>query len=190
MATTPVFFPDARRFRAWLRQHHRTGTEIVLRLAKAHIAHTGVTYAEALDEALCYGWIDGIRRRFDADTFTVRFTPRRAKSIWSQVNVRHAERLIQQKRMTKSGLTAFGTPDARPLYEHQRNESVLIAADQLRFRADRAAWTYFAGETPSYRRGCLAWLADAKRAETREKRMRILIECSARGVRIPGYPAR
>lgn len=190
MATTPVFFPDARAFRAWLRQHHRTAAEIVVRLAKAHVAHTGVTYAHALDEALCHGWIDGIRRRFDADTFTVRFTPRRAKSIWSQVNVRHAERLIQAKRMTKAGLAAFGTPAARPVYAHQRNERVLTAAHERRLRAEGPAWTYFAGETPSYRRGCLAWLADAKRVETREKRMRVLVECSARGARIPGYPAR
>lgn len=190
MVITPVFFPDARAFRAWLRQHHRTGTEIVLRLAKAHVAHTGVTYGQALDEALCYGWIDGIRRGLDADTFTVRFTPRRPSSRWSQVNVRHAERLIQQKRMTRAGLAAFGTPATRPLYAHQGDEHHLTAAVERRLRTNRRAWRYFADETPSYRRGCLAWLADAKRAETRDKRLRVLIECSARGVRIPGYPAR
>jgi uncharacterized protein YdeI (YjbR/CyaY-like superfamily) len=189
MATTPVFFPDARAWRTWLRQHHATATELVLRLAKVHVAHVGLTYAEALDEALCFGWIDGITRGVDADTFAVRFTPRRPRSAWSQPNVQRVQRLTRQKRMTKAGLGAFSARDESRGRDAQ-GRGALSSADVRRFRAEPKAWAYFQGETPSYRRGCLAWLADAKRAETRERRLLVLIECSGKGGRIPLYPAR
>ena len=103
----PTFFRNAAAFRAWLRVNHKTATEITLRLVKNHAADTGMTYPEALDEALCYGWIDGVRRSFDADSYTQRFSPRRKGSVWSGVNIGHVGRLIAAKRMTKAGLAEF-----------------------------------------------------------------------------------
>src|SRR5262245_45354410 len=99
-------FPSQAAFRAWLARHHASETELLLRCYRVHAASRGVTYKEALDEALCHGWIDGIRRSVDGDSFSVRFTPRKKGSIWSLVNVRHVERLLAAKRMAPAGVAA------------------------------------------------------------------------------------
>src|SRR5260370_1060901 len=108
-----VAFRTPAAFRAWLKAHHKAATELVVRLDKTHAADPGLTYAQALDEALCFGWIDGVRRRVDADSFSVRFAPRRPRSIWSLVNIAHVRRLIKAGRMTKPGLAAFEARDER-----------------------------------------------------------------------------
>jgi len=174
-------------FRAWLRKHHRSETAIVLRLAKVHAAGTGITYKEALDEALCFGWIDGVRRALDADSFSIRFTPRKHRSIWSRVNVAHVERLIREKRMTRAGLAAFeARTDGRTgIYAFEQPATELPAPYRVQFRKRRAAWTYFRQEAPWYRRTCIHWVTSAKREETRLRRLGILIACSGDGVRIP-----
>jgi uncharacterized protein YdeI (YjbR/CyaY-like superfamily) len=174
-------------WRAWLRRHHGTATELVLRCAKVHVAHLGVTYAQALDEALCYGWIDGIRRGLDGEGFSVRFTPRKAKSTWSRVNVAHVERLTREGRMTTAGLAAFAArTDARTgVYTFEREPTALPAAYARALRANAAAWAYFQRRTPWYRRTCAAWVMSAKREETRERRLATLIDSSARGTHIP-----
>lgn len=181
---TPAFFRTAAAFRAWLRANHKTASEITLRLVKNHAADTGVTYPEALDEALCYGWIDGVRRRHDADSYTQRFTPRRKGSIWSRVNVGHVERLIRQRRMTRAGLVEFEKRHDGPTYSYER-QAVLLPAEEARFRRHAKAWKDFSGRRPSYQRACLHWVTSARRDETRARRLRILIECSAAGAPIP-----
>lgn len=160
---------------------------LVLRLAKKHAAGTGITYPEALDEALCFGWIDGIRRRIDADSFSVRFTPRKPKSIWSRVNVAHVERLIRQERMTKAGLAAFEarTDNRTGTYSFENRPAELPAAFRTQFKQNRGAWKYFQGEAPYYRRTATYWVLSAKREPTRLRRLAILIACSAEGTRIP-----
>jgi uncharacterized protein YdeI (YjbR/CyaY-like superfamily) len=187
-ASTPIKFPNAKAFRAWLRHHHGTASEIVLRLVKNHVAHMGVTYPEALDEALCYGWIDGVRRAYDADTYTQRFTPRRPKSVWSEVNVGHVRRLVAEKRMTKVGLAAFQARDEVRSYAARRDGAALSAADARRLRANPQAWQFFSSQPPFYRRACMQWLSDAKREQTRERRVTTLTECCRDGRRIPGFP--
>jgi uncharacterized protein YdeI (YjbR/CyaY-like superfamily) len=174
-------------FRAWLRTHHRSETALVLRIAKKHATGSGIGYAEALDEALCFGWIDGIRRRIDADSFSVRFTPRKPKSIWSRVNVAHVERLIRRKRMTKAGLAVFEarTDHRTGIYSFENRPAELPAAFRAQFKQHRAAWKYFQGEAPSYRRTATYWVMSAKQEPTRLRRLGILIACSANGVRIP-----
>jgi uncharacterized protein YdeI (YjbR/CyaY-like superfamily) len=107
----PRAFRSPAAFRAWLESNHRTATALVVRLYKVAFAHRGITYPQALDEALCFGWIDGIRRGLDAESFSVRFTPRKARSIWSRVNVAHVERLTRDGRMTAAGLGAFAARD-------------------------------------------------------------------------------
>jgi uncharacterized protein YdeI (YjbR/CyaY-like superfamily) len=182
-----VKFANAKALRGWFRQHHRTESEIVLRLVKNHVAHTGVTYPEALDEALCYGWIDGVRRALDADTYTQRFTPRRPTSVWSEVNIGHARRLIAEKRMTKAGLSAFNARGEVRSYAARRDGATLLPSHERRLRASSAAWRYFSRQAPYYRRGCMQWLSDAVRDETRERRLVLLIQCSEQGRRIPGF---
>ena len=174
-------------FRSWLRKHHRSETAIVLRLAKVHAAGTGITYKEALDEALCFGWIDGIRRALDADSFSVRFTPRKPRSIWSRVNVAHMERLIAAKRVTKAGLAAFEarTAGRTGVYSFEQRATALAPAYRREFERQRAAWRHFQQEAPWYRRTSSHWVMSAKRETTRRRRLETLIACSAEGVRIP-----
>lgn len=185
--TPPVHFPSAAAFRAWLRRHHRTETAIVLRLAKRHAADTGIGYAEALDEALCVGWIDGIRRALDADSFTVRFTPRKPRSIWSKVNVGHMERLMAANRVTAAGMAAFEarTAGRTGVYAFEQRAPELAAAYRRAFQRRRAAWAHFQGEAPWYRRTSSHWVMSAKREATRLRRLDTLIACSEAGTRIP-----
>jgi uncharacterized protein YdeI (YjbR/CyaY-like superfamily) len=180
-------FPTPAAFRAWLRKHHRTESALVLRIAKKHAAATGITYAAALDEALCFGWIDGIRRSLDADSFSVRFTPRKPRSIWSRVNVAHVERLIASKRMTRAGLAAFKarTADRTGIYAFEQEAGELPPAYRTQFESQKAAWRSFQGEAPSYRRTSTHWVMRAKQEATRLRRLGILIACSAVGTRIP-----
>ena len=173
--------------RAWLAKNHQRATELLLRCFKTHATHKGVTYAQALDEALCYGWIDGVRRSVDEASFSVRFTPRRPRSTWSRVNVAHAKRLMRQGRMAKPGLVAFEAREEERtgLYSFERNAMKLAPAHARRFRADQAAWAYFESEAPWYRRTSIFWIMSAKKEETRVKRLETLIACSSRGVRVP-----
>jgi uncharacterized protein YdeI (YjbR/CyaY-like superfamily) len=155
----------------------------VLRIARNHAAHTGITYAQALDEALCVGWIDGVRRSLDGDSYSIRFTPRQPRSIWSNVNLRHAERLIGERRMTAAGLAAFQARDpARTgIYSFERQTAELSPAHGRRFRAVKPAWAWFQQQAPWYRRTATHWVTSAKREETRRRRLEALIACSARG---------
>ncbi len=187
MDSSPAHFPNAAAFRAWLRTHHRTATHLVVRIARNHAAHQGVTYAQALEEALCFGWIDGVRRSLDRDSFSIRFSPRKPRSIWSRVNVRHAKRLVAAGRMTGAGLKAFEARDeARTgVYSFERQPATLAPMYQALFRKKKKAWKYFQEEAPWYRRTSIHWVMSARREETREKRLATLMACSAKGERIP-----
>lgn len=174
-------------FRNWLERHHDTEDELVVRLFKAHASDQGLGYAEALDEALCFGWIDGVRRSLDAVSYTIRFTPRRKRSIWSLVNVRHVERLIQSGRMAKAGLAAFEAREASRtgIYSFEQRPTELAPEYRKTFEAERKAWQDFRSRAPGYQRTSTFWVMSAKREDTRRKRLRVLIDCSARGERIP-----
>ena len=184
MALTSFRTPAA--FRAWLAHHHATAEELVLRCFKIHAADQGVTYAQVLDEALCFGWIDGVRRRVDEDSFSVRFTPRQPRSIWSHVNIGHAERLTKAGRMRKPGLAAFEarTEERTGVYSFER-QATLAPAYAKHFRAHAAAWEYYQSQAPWYRRTTTHWIMSAKREDTRAKRLASLIDRSARGTTIP-----
>jgi uncharacterized protein YdeI (YjbR/CyaY-like superfamily) len=187
VGVSPRGFRNAAAFRAWLQKHHATACEIVVRLRRVHAADRGITYPEALDEALCHGWIDGVRRPFDADSFTVRFSPRRPRSTWSLVNVRHARRLIAAGRMTGAGLAAFQARDDKRtgVYSFEQRITELTPADRKTFQAHAPAWAYFQSRPPWYRRTSTHWVMSATRDKTRAKRLSTLIDCSARGVPIP-----
>ena len=188
MATVePAVFRSPAFFRSWLKKNHASTSALIVRIFRNHAAHAGTTYAQALDEALCFGWIDGVRRSFDKDSFTIRFSPRRPGSIWSLVNVTHAQRLIKEGRMAKPGLVAFQARDRKRtgVYSFEQGPSELSAAHVRKFRAEKKAWEFFQGQAPWYRRTSAYWVMSAKREETREKRLGILIACSGRGEPIP-----
>ena len=159
-----------------------------MRCARTHAAEQGVTYLEAVDEALCFGWIDGVRRRVDADSFSVRFTPRKPGSKWSAVNIRKATALVEAGRMRPAGKAAFEARKGRAStrrYSYESKPEALDPAMERTFRRDRKAWAFFQSQPPSYRRTSIFWVMEARRAETRERRFEILRRCSADGERIP-----
>jgi uncharacterized protein YdeI (YjbR/CyaY-like superfamily) len=185
-ARAPTAFRSQAAFRRWLAKHHASAPELLVRLFKTHAAHRGLTYPQALDEALCYGWIDGVRQRFDAESFTIRFTPRKPRSTWSRVNVAHVERLIAAGRMAKPGLAAYAARDEQRtgLYSFERQAMALAPAYTRAFRGDAGAWAFFQAQPPWYRRTTTHWVMSAKREVTREKRLAQLVACSARRARI------
>ncbi|HWA87572.1 MAG TPA: YdeI/OmpD-associated family protein [Opitutus sp.] len=180
-------FASAADFRAWLERHHATTPALVVAFFLTSSGRGGLTYAGALDEALCFGWIDGVRRRIDADRFTIRFTPRKRGSIWSLVNVRHVERLTKAGRMHAAGLAAFAARDPRKtgIYSFENRPQDFPPALKRFFRAaHRGAWDFFQTQPPGYRRTAIWWVISAKQDATRSRRLAQLIADSAAGRRL------
>jgi uncharacterized protein YdeI (YjbR/CyaY-like superfamily) len=182
----PKAFATAAAFRAWLEDHHATERELIIRLYKNHARSRGLGYAEALDVALCFGWIDGVRRALDEDSFTQRFTPRRAGSVWSAVNIKRATELDARGLLREAGRAAFQARQqgAAP-YSFESKDVTLAPALVRRFKANRPAWEFYRQQPPGYRRTSTFWVMSAKQEETRGRRLDVLIRCSARGERIP-----
>jgi uncharacterized protein YdeI (YjbR/CyaY-like superfamily) len=181
-ARTKAFSGPAE-FRAWLEKHHATASELFVRCAKAHVK-TGLTYRQALDEALCLGWIDGVRHSVDAASFSQRFSPRKPRSAWSTVNIKRFRELQAERRVTPAGLRAFET-GVKSQYSFESRPSALSPAYRRRFRSHTRAWAFFEALPPGYRRTCCFWVMSAKQPETRERRLDVLIARSARGEGVP-----
>ena len=182
MQTT--FFATPAEFRSWLERHHADRSELLVGFHKKGSGRPSITWPEAVDEALCFGWIDGVRRSLGPDAYTIRFSPRQARSTWSAVNVRRAGELIAEGRMTAAGLAAFEarSGDRTGIYSYeQRRQAELEPAQEERFRAAGEAWEWFQARPPSYRRAAIHWVVSAKRPETRERRLQALIDDSAAG---------
>lgn len=180
-----VFFKNAAEWRGWLEQNHDKAPEIMIGLVKVGSGLVGINYRQALDEALCYGWIDGVRYSIDDRRWMIRFTPRKAGSHWSTVNRRRIAELKSEGRMAEPGLRVFQGRDRsrQEIYSYE-NRPTLERADEERFKADKAAWESFSAMPPSYRKSAIWWVVSAKRPETRERRLSTLIEDSAAGLRI------
>jgi uncharacterized protein YdeI (YjbR/CyaY-like superfamily) len=187
----PIFFKNPGAFRRWLEKHHGTKSEVWLGFYKVSVKKRGISYKESVDEALCFGWIDGVRRSLDAERYIQRFTPRTARSYWSAVNTKRAHELIGEGRMHPAGQAAFERRDAAATarYSFEREAAELSPADLTRFKQDKKAWTYFESEAPWYRRVAVHYVVSAKREETRERRMATLIEASRLGSRIGAVPS-
>lgn len=178
------FFADAAAWRRWLEAHHTAATELWVGFHKTASGRPSITWPEAVDGALCFGWIDGVRKRIDEASYKIRFTPRKPRSIWSSVNVRRAEALSAAGLMTPAGLRALEarSPERSGIYAYeQRTESTLAAADEERFRANRPAWDFFQSRPPSYQRTAIWWVVSAKQEATRQRRLATLIADSAEG---------
>jgi uncharacterized protein YdeI (YjbR/CyaY-like superfamily) len=181
----PTFFPSAAAFRAWLRKHHATSTELWVGYWKKATGKPSMTWSESVDEALCYGWIDGLRRSVDREGYAIRFTPRKPGSGWSAVNLAKMKALKEAERMTAAGLRAFHASDHRKSgYAVKDHRKDFDAAALVRFKLRRKAWAYFQKQPPGYRRVATYWVMSAKRAETRERRLSVLIADSAAGMRL------
>ncbi|HET9983341.1 MAG TPA: YdeI/OmpD-associated family protein [Longimicrobiales bacterium] len=183
---TPTFFATPAEFRAWLERNHDTVRELLVGFYKKGSGRPSITWPESVDEALCFGWIDGVRKSIDAESYTIRFTPRKAGSIWSAMNTKRAAELIELGRMRPAGLAAFEKRDERKTnrYSFEREHVELDAAQQERFRANARAWAFFQAQAPSYRKVATWWVVSAQREATREKRLATLIADSEAGRRI------
>lgn len=185
----PRFFKSSKEFGAWLSKNHGKETELWVGLYKKHAAHRGMTYLEAVDEALCWGWIDGLMRSVDGDRMMQRFTPRKPKSIWSLVNVGKVERLTAAGRMRSPGIAAYDKrdPDRTGIYSFEKAEAAFTAAQTRQFKRTAGAWKWFAAQTPSYRHVATHWVIAAKREETRVRRMEQLITHCREGKKLPQF---
>ena len=173
-------------FRGWLERRHDREAELLVRCFKVHAADRGLTYSQAVDDALCWGWIDGVRRSLDADSFSVRFSPRKAGSVWSAVNIRRAKTLLAAGRLAAPGKAAFeARRSAKGVYSFESKPTDLPAAMKRRFRSHADAFRFWSAQPPGYRRTVAFWVLSAKQEATRERRLGVVIACSARAQRIP-----
>ncbi|GAA1517233.1 uncharacterized protein YdeI (YjbR/CyaY-like superfamily) [Agromyces terreus] len=178
-----VFFADAAEFRAWLEANHDTAAELWMGLFKKHVEPQGLTWADAVPEALCFGWIDSVSQRIDDDARRQRWSPRKSTSIWSAVNIAHVERLVAEGRMRPPGLAAYERrrADRSGVYSHENDERQLPDEAVARLEADAAASAFWLAATPTYRRVVTHWMLSAKQEATRERRLVQLIDDSAAG---------
>lgn len=183
-STTPVFFPAPAEFRTWLEMNHETAPELWVGYHKKDSRKPSITWPESVDEALCFGWIDGLRKSIDATSYMIRFTPRTPRSTWSAVNISRVAELTQLGRMQPAGLKAFAerAEDRSGVYSYEnRKQAQLDEADEQRFRANREAWGFFQAQPAGYRSTAIWWVVSAKKEETRQSRLDRLIDDSAHG---------
>ena len=182
-------FRTAAEFREWLERHHDTIDHVWIGYYRKRVAKSAMTYGEAVEEALCQGWIDGITYRMDDEVIATRFTPRRPTSGWSATNIARVATLRAAGRMRPPGIRAFEERDRRKdgVYSYEQPPAQLPEAWIARFQADPAAWSYWEAETPSYRRTAAYWATSAKREETRERRFATLVADSAAGRRVKPF---
>jgi uncharacterized protein YdeI (YjbR/CyaY-like superfamily) len=179
----PMFFSTPAEWRRWLEKNHSRREEVLVGFYKKDSGRPSITWREAVDAALCFGWIDGIRRRIDDLSYSIRFTPRKPRSIWSAVNIKRVEQLVREGLMHPAGSAAFEArePARSAVYSFEQKDIAFEAAQERQFRANREAWKFFASQAPWYRRAATWWVAGAKREATRERRLATLIEDSAQG---------
>ncbi len=186
-ANSPIFFAGSDDFRGWLEKHHQTITEQWVGFHRKSSGRVSITWPEAVDEALCFGWIDGLRKTIDTGSYKIRFTPRRLSSIWSAINIARMTELILEGRVRLAGMTAFQkrTPAKSHIYSYEnRKTAILSSAATKLFRTESAAWKFFQQQSKSYRQTAIWWVVSAKRPQTRENRLQRLIASSKAGRRL------
>lgn len=184
----PTFFPTPSDFRQWLDANHKSETELWVGYYKKATGKPSMTWPESVDEALCYGWIDGLRKSIDDEAYMIRFTPRRPISHWSDVNIRRFNALKKEGSIQPAGLAAFKKrkeKNSRRASHEQKKPIKLDKTYEDELKANKKAWTFFQSLSPSIRKQCKWWIISAKQEKTRQKRLRILIESSEAGEKIP-----
>jgi uncharacterized protein YdeI (YjbR/CyaY-like superfamily) len=181
----PRFFKTPADFRAWMEKHHAVTIELWVGFYKKSSGKAGISYQEGVDAGLCYGWIDGIKKRVDEDSYMHRFTPRRARSIWSNVNTRRMAELIEDGLVAPPGLRTFQARDEKRsgVYTYENRTQPLGPAQEKLFRANKKAWEFFRAQPPGYQKLVTRWIMSAKKEETQNKRLQMMIDASAKGTR-------
>jgi uncharacterized protein YdeI (YjbR/CyaY-like superfamily) len=183
--TTPTFVPTEAAFRAWLEAHHESAPELLVGFWKKASGRPSIDWPQARDQALCFGWIDGVRKSLGAESYAIRFTPRRRGSIWSRVNIARFEALRAAGLMTPAGARAFADETARTgVYAYENAQAELSRAETALFRGNKAAWADWEQRPAGYRKVALHWVTSAKKAETRARRLATLIADSEQGRKI------
>jgi uncharacterized protein YdeI (YjbR/CyaY-like superfamily) len=182
----PKFFRTATDFGTWLGKNHATATELWVGFYKKDSRKPSITWPESVDQALCFGWIDGIRKRVDGISYQIRFTPRRRGSIWSAINIKRAEELVRQKQMRPAGIKAFAAriENKSGIYSYEQRSTELQQPYAKLLKKNKAAWNFFRTQSPSYRKIIGWWIITAKKEETRMARLTKLISESAKGKRL------
>ena len=184
----PTYFPTEADFRDWLKANYETAPELLVGFWKKGSGKPSIDWPQARDQALCFGWIDGVRRSLGEEAYTIRFTPRRKGSIWSKVNVDRFDALKAAGQMTPAGEAAYERDKHRSgVYSYEKPVASLTAEEEALFRKNRPAWADWDKRPAGYRRSALGWITSAKRPETRAKRLAELITVSAEGRRLPQY---
>lgn len=180
------FFKTQPAFRKWLAANHAKSKELWVGFYKKNSGKPSITWPESVDEALCFGWIDGIRKSIDEESYQIRFTPRKPGSIWSAVNIRNAEKLIEQKRMEPAGLKTYQArkENRSGIYSYEQRSPELVEPYLSKLKRNKTAWKFFQAQPPYYRKTMNWWVTSAKQEETRLKRLHKLIEESAQGRRM------
>jgi uncharacterized protein YdeI (YjbR/CyaY-like superfamily) len=183
----PTFFPTPSAFREWLEQHHAEADALLVGYYKKGSGKPSMTWPESVDEALCYGWIDGVRKSIDELSYTIRFTPRRPGSVWSSVNIQRAQVLIEQGKMRPAGVKAYEArkENKSGVYSYEQRSVDLEEPYQGLLKKNKAAWGFFQTQPASYRKAVSWWIISAKKEETRRKRLEQLQAYSAQGQRLP-----
>lgn len=181
-----IFFASPAEFREWLEKNHATAQELWVGYHKKSTGKPSMTWPESVDQALCFGWIDGIRKTVDENSYTNRFTPRKPKSNWSAVNLKKVEELSSLGLMRPAGLKVYNEREQKDLseYSYEEGNRKLPEAYEQQFQASATAWAFWQAQPPSYQKAACWWVVSAKREETRLKRLATLIEDSAKGKRI------
>jgi len=180
------FFKTPATFHKWLAANHAKSKELWVGFYKKDSGKQSITWPESVDEALCFGWIDGLRKTIDQDSYKIRFSPRKPSSVWSAVNMRNVERLIKEKRMQPAGLKAFAArkENRSGIYAYEQRSPELVEPYLGKLKRNKAAWKFFQAQPPYYRKTMNWWIVSAKQEETRLKRLDKLIEESAQGRRM------
>lgn len=180
----PRFFATPEKFRAWLAKHHVKAPELLVGFYKKGSRKPSIDWPQSVDEALCVGWIDGVRRNIDADSYSIRFTPRRARSVWSSINIRRVQALSKEGRMSVAGLAAYQrrSKERSAIYAYEQRATAKLTPTETRmFKAEPEAWGYFSKLAPSYRQKALYWITSSRKPETRKTRLARIIAMSAAG---------
>ena len=181
--TIPTFFKNQSDFRKWLQKNHKKETELLVGFYKVGSGKPSMTWSQSVDEALCFGWIDGVRKSIDKDSYQIRFTQRKPASIWSAINIKKVEELTRQGLMQPAGLASFEkrAENKSKIYSYEKEEVELTADFKNQFKANQKAWDYFQSLATSYRKVSTHWVMNAKQETTRIKRLNQLIADSAAG---------
>lgn len=177
---TPVFFKSVHQLRKWFQKNHNKISELWIDFYNVKSGKKGMTYKEAVDEALCFGWIDGIRKGFNEDSYVIRFTPRKMNSVWSNVNTKRIKELIEERRIHAAGLEAFNkrSEEKTGIYSFEQDSHKLSPSFEKKFKANKKAWKFFTSNAPWYQRTSIHWVMSAKQEATRLKRLETLISDS------------